>query len=89
MVEAVVVVGIGKVVQGLALAQDTVLGGPVQEHTQVNVTGKVLELGIQFEKSIHSFVTFLNSKYRKWMMDILTYLIIITKSGGSVKYQNV
>ena len=37
-----------EIVQGLALAQDAALGGPVQEHTQVDVTGKALQLGVQF-----------------------------------------
>ena len=44
--EAIVVVRIGKIVQGLALAQNAVLGGTVQEHTQIDVTGEALQLGV-------------------------------------------
>ena len=37
MVEAVVMVGICKVAEGLPLVQNAVLGGTVQAHAQVNV----------------------------------------------------
>ena len=46
VVDAVVLMGIGKILQGLALGEDAVLGGPVQEHTQVDVPGKGLQLGV-------------------------------------------
>ena len=40
MVEAVVVVGVGKVVQGLALGKQPGLGAAVEEHPQVDVAGE-------------------------------------------------
>ena len=48
MMEAVVIVGIGKIIQCLALAENTAFGGPIQEHTQIDVTGKALQLRVQF-----------------------------------------
>ena len=47
MVEAVEIMGVGEILQSLALLQDAALGGTVQEHTQIDVTGKGLELRIQ------------------------------------------
>ena len=48
MVEAEVVMGVGELVQGLPLGQDPALGGPVQEHAQIDVPRKRFQLGIQF-----------------------------------------
>ena len=48
MVEAEVVMGVGELVQGLPLGKDPALGCPVQEHAQINVPRKRLQLGIQF-----------------------------------------
>ena len=57
MVEAEVVIGAGELVQGLSFGQDPVFGGPVQEHAQVNVSRKGLQLRIEFQDTIHK-VTF-------------------------------
>ena len=57
MMEAVVIVGVGKIIEGLAFAQDPILGCPVQEHPQVDVAGERLQLGVQFQKSVHDSVT--------------------------------
>lgn len=48
MVEAVVIVRVGKIVQCLTGSQDTALGGTVQEHTQINIPGKAVQLWIKF-----------------------------------------
>ena len=48
-VEAEVIVGVGKVIQGLARSQNAVLGRMVQKHAQINVPGKGLQLGIEFQ----------------------------------------
>ena len=47
-VETIIVVRIGKVVQCLSLRKQAAFGGPVQEHTKINVTGEGLQLGVQF-----------------------------------------
>ena len=47
------IVGVGEIVQRHTLGQNAVLGGPVQEHPQVDIAGEVLQLGIQFQNTIH------------------------------------
>ncbi len=49
MVEAVVVVGVGEVVQSLVFAENPFLGGAVEKHSQVNVSGVGLELRVEFQ----------------------------------------
>ena len=46
MVEAEIIVGVGKVVQGLALGKQPGLGAAVEEHPQVDVAGEGGELGV-------------------------------------------
>ena len=56
-VETIVVMSIGEIIQDLTFIQQTILGGAVQEHPQIDVSGEALQLGIQFKQSIHN-VTF-------------------------------
>ena len=53
MVEAEVFVGIGEFTEGLPLGKNSVLGVLIQTHPQIDVSGEVLELGIQFQNTIH------------------------------------
>ena len=46
-VEAIIIVGVGKIIQRLPLCKDTVFRLTVQVHTQINIPGKVFQLGIQ------------------------------------------
>ena len=47
-VEAVVVICICEIIQGLAFGKQTALGGAIQEHAQVNVACEGCELRVQF-----------------------------------------
>ena len=47
-VEAVEIVCVRKVVQGLAFIQQSLFGAMIEEHTQIDIACKALELGIQF-----------------------------------------
>ena len=49
VMEAVVIVGVGEVVQGLTFVENPFLGGAVEKHSQVNVSGVGLELGVEFQ----------------------------------------
>ncbi len=49
VMEAVVVVGVGEIVQGLVLAENPFLGGAVEKHSQVDVSGEGLELRVEFQ----------------------------------------
>ena len=57
MVEAQIIVGLSEVTEGAALGQQAVFRAAVQVHPQVNVSREGLQLGIQFQNSIHD-VTF-------------------------------
>ena len=62
-----------KIIQGLAVVQQTVLGGTIQEHPQIDISGEALQLGIQFKQSIHN-VTFLVVEF---VLDWLIFFLII------------
>ena len=51
--EAVIIMCIGEIVQGLSFAQNAVFGSAVQEHAQINVACEALQLGVQFQNTIH------------------------------------
>ena len=53
MMKTVVVMCIGEIIQGLIAGKNAVLGSTVQEHTQVDIAGEALQLGIQFQDTIH------------------------------------
>ena len=53
MVEAEVFVGIGEFTEGLPLGKNSVLGVLIQAHPQIDISGEVFELGIQFQNTIH------------------------------------
>ena len=57
VVEAQIIVGLGEVAEGASLGQQAGLGAAIQVHSQVNVSREGLQLGIQFQNSIHG-VTF-------------------------------
>jgi hypothetical protein len=44
---------IGEIIQGLIAGKNAVLGSAVQEHTQINIACEVLQLGVQFQDTIH------------------------------------
>ena len=59
MVDTVVVMCIGKVIQSLTVTQDTGLGVAVKFHTVVDIPAEILQLGIEFQNSIHKhFLSF-------------------------------
>ena len=53
MMEAEKLIGVGKVVQALPLLQNTVTGGAIEKHAQVDVPGKGGKLGVEFKNAIH------------------------------------
>ena len=53
MVDAIVIMGIGKVIQRLTFSQNASLRIAVKLHAVVNIPGKVLQLGVQFQNTIH------------------------------------
>ena len=49
--------GIGKLQQRAVLGQDPVFGAAVQEHPQIDIPGKFLQLGVIFEDLIHNITS--------------------------------
>ena len=45
-VEAEVVVGVGKLIEGTPLGKQAVLGSPVEEHSKINVACVSFQLGV-------------------------------------------
>ena len=54
--KAVVHMGIGEAVKIPAATKKAVFGVVIKAHPQIDIGGKVFQLGIQFQKSIHGNV---------------------------------
>ena len=59
MVNTKIIVGICKIIQCIAIGQKASLGVPVKLHPVINVPGKILQLRIQFQQSIHGVFSYL------------------------------
>ena len=58
MMDAKVIVRIGKFLQVHAVGQNALLGAPVQIHAQINIAFKRLQLRIQLQNTIHNIPSF-------------------------------